>query len=269
MLDCLEAQAPTGSAFAFLDLPLEILHKIHDSLQAADRVKLNMALPRTHKIHRTVMTDTDTTRKLGLVSYMLKKRRPEKVPAAVAKYIMDNIKDPTAVELCKEFKVVEEKSVNYLINDIKEGDLCNVGKYPSPSEVAESLQLHEVVSALAQHATPELFIALKAVVQEAIINNAFQLMGFFFDVVNFVNEDLLKHIVENKEEYGSEEITSGCDYITGNNILGIFKHNHYIIEMLNDVVGIKDEDKKELLATCIEEMDFAGADFMMRMGVAL
>jgi hypothetical protein len=55
-------------------LPRECLEKVYDELHVHDRLRLNMALPRSQRVTSTLSTDTENDRRLAVAWIAMKKR---------------------------------------------------------------------------------------------------------------------------------------------------------------------------------------------------
>ena len=81
------------------NLPTDLQHAVFDKLPAADRVKLNMAMPKHQKIRKTCTTDDIKTKKIGVIAHALKRRPPKEISCQLMSFIKENRNDPTIKEL--------------------------------------------------------------------------------------------------------------------------------------------------------------------------
>ena len=257
----------------FLELPKEIRHRIYDMLEADDRVRLNMALPTGYKIGTTINTNANKTRKIGLVAYMLKRTRPDKLSPAVAKLVLDNLADPTAARIADEYKLTQMgRNIIYLLSDIRSGKVKqeNVARYPLAKDMAYSMDIFDFVDALSEYGNGCLFEDLYDLgyIVDPIMIDYSMLTRMFINIVNLGNTEFLKYLVSRRGELVGVE--DGCKYLTCEIVLDMFKDNLWIIEMLDEVVGIPDPEKKYLLKSYIEELNFEATHYMYRVkGVRL
>jgi len=245
----------------FLQLPKEIQCNIYDRLCADDRVRLNMALPRNEKIRRTLKMTNDRNRKLGLVSYMLKKKRPEKLSAFMTKFILENKDDPTFQEVYKEYGIdTKPRDVSFLIADIVSGDFKNRDKWPTANEILSSEHWGHFLETFARYGNAETFDGMVDLLKETIFIDEMMSQKLFFDIANYGNDDLLRYIVEKKDEIPG--IAEGCAYISGDLCLTIFRDNLDVIDMIYEIVGIAEEQLKNLMTLYLDELKFESADYL-------
>ena len=240
---------------------------IYDKLEAGDRIRLNMALPRDAKIVRTMKSTPCKTRKLGIVSYMLKRTRPDKLSPAITKLVLDNLDDPTGARIAKEYKLVEsERNIVYLLTDIRSGKVSreNVTRYPLLGDLIISMDIFDYVDTMSEYGTEGVFEELYDLgyIVDTIMTDYSMLTRLFLNVVNFGNTEFLKYLVGRRGELVG--IEDGCKYLTCDIVLEMFKSNLWVIEMLDELIGIPDEQKRMLLRSYIEDLNFEAADYLYR-----
>lgn len=95
----------------FLDLPIPCQHLIYEKLPIQDRVKLNLALPKTQRIGRTLRTSPWLDKRLALASRIVKhkQKHDKKIPPACLDFLEKHKHDATVKELVAQYHL----NINY------------------------------------------------------------------------------------------------------------------------------------------------------------
>lgn len=88
----------------FLDLPIELQHKIYDELEIEERMKLNSVLTSERRIKQTTKTNEKLDKELAMVAYLFKKKKvkPNTMSHKLQTFITSNKDDPTVQRLLRE-----------------------------------------------------------------------------------------------------------------------------------------------------------------------
>lgn len=256
----------------FLNLPVEIQNTVYDNLDIKHRAKLNMALPRTHTITHTLKTNPDKDKKLRYLSYMIEKKKythSNQLSRKCMEFISENQDDPTIKNICKDLNIVfnPDTSVMALITDITNNHVSPNTTYTIP----EDTNLTHIQYVIAAFATPSTFDTLywrnpttSPVISEKLLKKRQADRSFFFELVNYCNSDLLKHLIA---RYAEEEwLVFGINYLKDISQLFFFLGS---IKCLCEIVKIPEEKKKQLLQSAIDQMDTEVADYMTSIGTTL
>jgi len=261
----------------FLDLPQELQHEVYDRLDIKHRTKLNVALPRAHRITHTLRTNPTKDAKLKYLTQLTKVRKYKQIDdlsETCIEFIRQNQTDPTVVSFCKtlDYTLQQPPNAPYLPDDIRNNAVSPTHTYAIPS----NLTTPAFSSLVAQHATPTTFDNLLqnpsiTILTAAILNTqgtVTRLNDFFFNMVNRHNAKLLSYGLNPASPcpVTQEWRTKGADYLDA--VAHIFVSLDSI-KILCVVIRISDSQKQRLLLSAIEHLNLPVADYLTSIGVTL
>lgn len=180
----------------FLQLPSDIQYMVFDKLNAEDRVKLNIALPKRCKIRKTSHIDESTNRKLGIMAKFLKKRKPAQMTDKLRKFLRSHHDDSTIKELMFHEESMEYSLEECLEDALKRCDIEAIKRLPKDALNEKQAELSRVIlDMLVSYGTVEFFEELYACDNiEGVVKYMISVRCLVFSAVNHLREDFIKHL---------------------------------------------------------------------------
>ncbi len=266
----------------FLDLPVDVQHEVYNRLDIKHRTRLNIALPKPHKISRTTRTNPTKDAKLKYLSQLMKVKRYKSandVPESCMRFITENPDDPTVKEICASLKYTPSRQ-SALLQDIRN----NTVSISTPYLLSPSHAYGDVLTEIARHATPTTFdnILLNPSTSSILtrcfleLNDAISypnhVGNFFFTLVNYHNTSLLSHVLlsasllQPLQRHAQQWRQKAIAYLES--LAHIFC-SLKSIKILCEIVRVSDKSKEKMLTTAIENMDITTADYLTSQGAKL
>jgi hypothetical protein len=190
-------------------LPSEVIEVIQKKCAITDRVRFNIALPKSAKFK---LTDKD---KKLMVLHEYMKRRPNKnhVTHSMINFMIAN-RDEETVKLafktyCKTNEHQEERvcevdhKVNCLLSDIASGVQRNAEQYPTVDEIKRD-HLRSFMNVLSTNSSIDRYIMLESNEKSRAILHHMIYHHFdthLFQLVNNYKGDVVGYLIENEEKY--------------------------------------------------------------------
>jgi hypothetical protein len=246
------------------ELPQDILDKIASNCLVEDKVKMNIALPKPRKFN------FDKKKLCGLRMLRHLKKRKERdtkkhISECISKFLSKHSEEATVKEFCEYFDIKLEKEdlkeainpVELLLKDIDEKNLANSHLYPSfdtldyraMSNIKSSIYRTNVEFFKALYDNPN----MKQLVLATCLGNLNLQQLFFFNLVNYQNESMLKHMMEEGAVYGLN--VSACkDYVLDH--IDSFLSRSGCKSILLRYFELPDEIKLKILESIVQNMDY-------------
>lgn len=177
----------------FLDLPELVVCNVFDRLHVADRMRLNMALPRAHRIVKTLRTDAGNDTSLSVVEFALKRRSKARgLSIKLGSFVHRNRDDPTVCGMMMPAAVVPRApcptardllSGAYVAADL---DVWTASSAPACNELRYGISRLE---------PRDYDVVMRDPFAAQILRTRVLCKGFLFQVVNSGNEALLQHML--------------------------------------------------------------------------
>lgn len=266
-----------------VDLPRELLELVYDRLEVADRIRLNMSLPKGFAVTKTTRTSTSNDTKLAVVCMFLKRRahllgslevKVEDMSPVMCKFFRNNLQDPTMIRIANEMPQVVPALLpmrgRWLF------DLVNVIQQKRPVD-AEKIAwadfedtIEDVVQAVIVNGTPDMFdgfMAYKNCFQAHVLQH---FSSFVFGLVNYGNNSLLSHLMQMGEHTDfSVLIQASRAYLTRFKLLNIFIMSEGKVKSIVECVGVEMSVLQELLEEASRRMVMPMVMYLLKIGVRL
>lgn len=193
----------------FLELPSEVQHIVYDKLIIDDRIALNKALPIKNRIVKTTKTCKQKDKKLHILKHVFKKHKVSSSDISLKLYdfLCENRDDPSIQCMLDENTDLKMKNITNEVSNLS-SILSKVDKKEDVCEViqkATDLKFKDYKTILehaVKHCSPEYWDTLIGLekIKEVIPKLSID-VGLIFNMINYVNKDLLKHVVSIQHEH--------------------------------------------------------------------
>ena len=180
-------------------LPDELIKYIYDYCCIEEKIKLNIALPKSLKIKSNKNNDI----KLGMLSFLMKHKESIKpLSKEIYNFLETNKSDPTVIQFCKHFDVVLKdipiKPFELLKKDIVSGDLSRFDKYPALTEL-NYIELFDLHTTIYRNINAQSFKILYNNPKTREIISYTHL--FIENFLIYGNEEMIKFLIEEGVQY--------------------------------------------------------------------
>jgi hypothetical protein len=260
-----------------LKLPTEILHAVYDRLEARDRLSLNLALPKSMRVSKTVVSDANEDATVALVEMLFAKlpKSEISVSSELNMFMRERHNHPTFVRILDGIDNPDDRTdtslsarMDAMAADFSLGRLDNKEKYLAPGEISWA-ESETLTYALAQ-GTLDGFRRIsgddvgRGIIEMLLASEEGQDI-FAFTIVNFANRAMMEHVVR-----GSDPIMSGVvARLAESNFLTGFAGRPRCVSLVEEFIPIPYEVKQKMLKKAIESAKFEAAFAYLEQGVRL
>ena len=221
-----------------IELPRDVQETIFDLLPPNDRLNLNLAVPKNNAFHKTIKTSQVHNKKLGVITYLLKKKKIKTLPPAIIQFLLENAKDPYAQLLLDKMAVkldikvskynnTQFAQIDILKNEIAANKLSDksIAMFENARDDLYLSQMKSVIDVIIHSCTPHTFQVL---MENEHARNFVKCHMFdtrdniFFTLINMHNEELLKYITSNYHLWPDVNWEEKLQYIQDPSIARIF-----------------------------------------------
>jgi hypothetical protein len=249
----------------FLDLPTDIQENIYDLLNIKDRINLNASLPKKKQIKKTIKTNAQNDKKLGLVYYFFKKKKKINVNSNIYSFIQNNHNDPTCSEIISNLSL--KNNIIYPITlQIHKELNANIVSYDTFDKIPDNIdecciQNFRNIILYSNKVSSESFNKMiKHPSSLKLLKRLTAKYDLFFDLINQCCENTLIEILKNKEilEITEEQFS----YIKTDTIAVIFSRK-ICCNLLIKYFNISYHIQQKWLEKSIEECNLEVTTWLM------
>lgn len=250
-----------------LNLPQELHENIYQRLNARDRVKMHLALPKAAKLY-----NKERDKGLALVSNFIKKNKikilenKSNIKPNILQYLMKYKNDIKVQKHCRKLGICTDDNVDESVFDIvsaiKSNNVSVETKYIWPTKDSY------VMYAVYQSCKPETFVNLykNIHVRDSFIKLLRERMNcIMFNLINYMNIELLHFIVRNDFEFKSliqENIDRSLRYI--NHYDSLYLYNSLQLEIVAKYVLISKDNVCKLIEYAEENLCVSSWEFLQK-----
>ena len=247
----------------FLDLPIDLQENIFQRLDAKDRVKMKLALPKKNKIYKA-----DREIKLAITSSFIKKNRSRllqkqsTLKPCIIEFLKSNIDDITVKQYCDEFGITKDidPKENDLVNAIRNNTVCIENKYVTDIN-SFYFNLHE--------SKPDTFTRLyiNKSTQKYLIEYLYtDIFMFLFKLFNHQNRELLQFVLNGDYEFKSDlqpYLDMAIEKTKRFEVISIFTNSKSTLQLIMSHFSISKETIETLIKKAEEEFNVDSWVFLM------
>lgn len=245
------------------NLPRDVIETVYDNLHIKDRVKLNIALPKRHRVQNTTNTNSMKDRKISLAYYYFSKRGVQRLRYTnpLYKFITINKSDPTCAEIIKTYMEANDSAnvIQKIITELKNG-IVNPTSFQSFKDTAENIsELRSFIVESRSVTKDTLQKLIDCPESSAVLKKLFEShCTLLFTIINCRNEDLLDIVLDNKELLGiTEDQLKYLDLSAG-----IFR-DKYFFELILKHVAIPYETQQTWLENALKDCNTETAEWLL------
>ena len=224
----------------FLELPYDLQENIYQRLDAKNRTKMRLALPK-----RTKLYNGTREKKLAVASNYIREHRNDlaakrkSMSLAIVEFLKAHGSEAYVKQYCDEFNIHPDTEIECIITDIKKNNVKTDHEYEFHQNLYSSRNMSDV---LAMYGKSETFLNLhKNKTTRAhlmsMIRCEHEFNSFMFALLNYKNEGLLKFIIQ--DDYDFKEEIEQCisiakSYVTRPSIASIFTSSCKSLKLIID-----------------------------------
>lgn len=210
----------------FLELPYDLQENIYHRLDAKNRIKMRIALPKATKLYNSLRE-----KKLAVTSNYIRKHRNELIAKrksmspSIIEFLKSHESEPYIKQYCDEFNIHKDLEIDCVLSDIKNNQVKIDHKYTIIPVNARSMS-----DALAMYGTSETFLNLyknqsTRTPLMTLIKSDYDFNSFMFGLFNYKNEGLIQYILQGDYEFKEEIepfVSTAKSYVESPSIASIF-----------------------------------------------
>lgn len=245
----------------FLDLPIDLQENIFQRLDAKDRVKMKLALPKKNKIYKA-----DREIKLAITSSFIKKNRSRllqkqsTLKPCIIEFLKSNINDITVKQYCDEFGITKDidPKEDDLANAIQNNNVCIEKEYVISKDYFYNIYKSKpdtFTKLYINKSTQKYFIEF--------LHNDYQM--FVFNLFNYENKELLQFVLNGDYEFKSDlkPYLDRAIEMIGTKMIGIFIKRKSTLQLIMSHLSISKETIVQLMEKAEEDFHVESWVFLM------